>query len=258
MSILDDLLPVSETVESVNALIYGDSGAGKTVFAGSGKNKGKRDLILAVEHGTSSAARSGSQASVLEIKTWDQLEEAVDALIADPDRFDWVIVDSLTKLQDLIWDDILDSATRNNPSRSPYKRELQEYGEAQMRLQSIVERLNGSDVNVIYTALAELATDEEANEFKMPSIHGKQGKMAAWVCAQMDIVAYLSVARDKERKTYRRLRFSKTPEVFAKDRFSLFPQPVRNLTLDKMTDKLLEGSATGETKEEPKKEEDSK
>lgn len=249
MSILDDILPVSDTVESVNALIYGDSGAGKTVFAGSGS---ERDLILAIEHGTASAARQGSKANVLDIRTWDQLDEAVTALVDAPDRFDWVIVDSLTKMQDLIWDDIMDNATRNNPNRSPYKRELQEYGEAQMRLNSIVERLNGSDVNVIWTALAELQVDEEANEFKMPSIHGQGGKLAAWVCAQMDIVMYISVARDKERKTFRKFQFNKTPEVFAKDRFDLFPRPVKNLTLEKMTVKLMEGSVEEQKEEEDK------
>ena len=33
MSILDTAQPAVDTVESVNALIYGDSGAGKTYFA---------------------------------------------------------------------------------------------------------------------------------------------------------------------------------------------------------------------------------
>lgn len=247
MSILDQIQPVSEAVQSVNALVYGQSGAGKTHFAGSGTDK---DLILAIEHGTVSAARSGSKANVLEIKTWDDLDQAVTALVDDPDRFDWVIVDSLTKMQDLIWSDIMDNATRNNPNRSPYKRELQEYGEAQMRLNSIVERLNGSDVNVIWTALSEIQVDEEANEFQMPSIHGQGGKLAAWVCAQMDIVTYLSVARNKDRKLFRKFQFNKTPEVFAKDRFNVFPKPVANLTLKKMTDKLMEGSVQEQPEEE--------
>lgn len=252
MSILDEVAPISETVESVNALIYGQSGAGKTVFAGSGSEK---DLIIAIEHGTASAARQGSKASVLDVRTWDQLDEAVTALTDDPERFDWVIIDSLTKMQDLIWDDIMANATRNNPNRSPYKRELQEYGEAQMRLSSIVERLNGSDVNVIWTALSELQVDEEANEFQMPSVHGQGGKLAAWVCAQMDIVMYISVARNRERETFRKFQFNKSPEVFAKDRFDLFPKPVKNLTLEKMTAKLLEGSVQ-EPEEETEEKED--
>lgn len=126
-----------------------------------------------------------------------------------------------------------------------------------MRLTSIVERLNGSDVNVVWTALAELQTDEEANEFKMPSIHGRGGKLAAWVCAQMDVVMYISVARGKDKEMFRKVQFNKTPEVFAKDRLNTFPRPAKNLTLEKFTNKLLEEPSKEEA-EDTSKEEDSK
>ncbi|MDD2326255.1 MAG: AAA family ATPase [Alphaproteobacteria bacterium] len=257
MSILDLATPVSDTVESVNMIVYGDSGVGKTVFSGSGRDKGKNDLILAVEHGTSSAGRAGSKANVLTVRKWTELVEAIDELIEDPDRFDWVIVDSLTKVQDLIWEHIIGEARRNNPGRNVYARELQEWGAAQLMLTEVVERLNGSEVNVIYTALAELGTDEEAQEFKLPSIHGKGGKLAAWVCAQADVVAYMSVGRTSKGTEYRKFQFNKSPEVFAKDRFNLFPgKPVANVTLEKFTDKLLEGNVeTPEaTENTPKKE----
>lgn len=254
MSILDQALPASETVESVNALVYGDSGSGKTTFAGSGRDNGKNDLILAIEHGTASTARAGSQVNVLPIKSWDDLVSAVDALVDDPGRFEWVIVDSLTKMQDLIWEHIIKEATDRSPNRSAFKKELQEYGEAQLRFTSIVERLNGSDVNVIYTALAELHTDEEANDFQMPSIHGQQGRLAAWTCAQVDVLCYLKVAKSPKGTEYRRFQFNKTTDVFAKDRFQLFPKPAPNLTLEEFTDKLLEGNAT-EAKESDEKNE---
>lgn len=117
-----------------------------------------------------------------------------------------------------------------------------------MRLTSIIERLNGSDVNVVYTALAELHTDEEANEFKMPSIHGQGGKLAGWVCAQMDVVGYLNVAKTSKGQVYRKLQFNKSTEVFAKDRFAIFEKPVANLTLEDFTSRLLDGGA--EAKEE--------
>lgn len=244
MSILDLAQPATETKESINALVYGPSGVGKTVFAGSGKDQGKKDLLLAVEHGTVSAARQGSKVNVLPINSWDEFAAAVEEVCDDPEKFDWVIIDSLTKLQDLIWSDIIDKAVGANPSRSPYKRELQEYGEAQLRLRAVIERLNNSDANVIYTALAVLATDEESNEFQSPSIHGQKGDLSAWVCAQMDLVVYMSVVRSKD-QLIRKFTFNKTPEVFAKDRFGVFTKPVGNLTLEAMTNKLLaEGEET--------------
>lgn len=248
-SILDLAKPAKDTVESVNMMLYGDSGAGKTCFAGSGRDNGKNDLIVAIEHGTVSTARLGSEANVLPIESWDQLMELVTAIEDEPDRFDWVIIDSLTKMQDLIWRDIVDKAVQKNPARSEFTKELQEYGEAQERLMNVVERLNGCDANIVYTALADLATDEESNEFKMPSLHGRQGKIAAWVCAQMDLVGYISVIK-RDGKIHRKFQFNKTPEIFAKDRFSVFSKPALNLTLEKLTNKLEESSVETPTDKE--------
>lgn len=242
MSILDLAQPVEDSVTSVNILLHGDSGSGKTTFAGSGREGGKNDLILAIENGTVSAARSGSKANVIPIKNWDTLVEAITAIESEPDRFEWVIVDSITKLQDLIWEKILEEAVRDKPHRSKYKKELQEYGEAQSRLTEVVERLNNSDANILWTALSDLETDEDGMEFKMPSIHGRAGKQAAWVCAQMDSVVYLSVI-SLNNQLRRRFQFNKTPEAYAKDRLQTFEKPVLDLTLDGLTKKIL-GEAT--------------
>lgn len=241
MSILDEAVEAVDTVNSVNMLVYGQSGAGKTRFAGSGRENGKHDLILAVEQGTISAARAGSKAKVLKIENWNQLDEAVTAVIDEPDRFEWVIVDSLTKLQDVIWQHIVGEAVSDNPRRSEFKKELQEYGEAQERLKSVINRLNASEANIIYTATSDLETDEDANEFQMPSIHGQKGKLAHWVCAQVDVVCYLSVVKHKG-QLVRSFQFNKTTEVFAKDRLALYPGKKGNLTLEEYTNKLLEES----------------
>lgn len=248
MGILDTAKPAVDTVESINMLIHGNSGAGKTYFAGSGRDNGKNDLIIAIEHGTVSAARAGSRTNVINVGSWEMLLEVVEAVIDEPDRFDWVILDSLTKMQDLIWDHLIDRGVNQNPHRSPYVRHLQEYGEAQMMLRSIVERLNGSEANIIYTALSDLHTDEESQEFAAPMIHGQKGMLSSWVCAQMDVVCYLSVVRIKDRLA-RKFQFNKTPEVFAKDRLGLFPKPRVNLTLAKFTDELENNSTDQEERE---------
>lgn len=241
-NILDSAKPVSEVSTSVNMLVYGDSGVGKTVFAGSGRENGKHDLIIDVEGGTLSAARSNSQANAIPATDYDTFVSIVEAIEKEPDRFEWVVVDSLTKLQDVIWNKILEEAVAKSPSRSPYKRELQEYGEAQSRLKDLVERLKNSEANVLFITLADTEVDEDGNTVRVPAVHGSNGKVQAWVSAQMDVVAYLRVLSNND-GSFRAIHFNKTPEFYAKDRLKLYPgKGVKNLTLAKYTDKILSQS----------------
>lgn len=222
-----------------------------TVFAGSGREKGKNDLIIDVEGGTLSAASRGSKANTISATNYDVFMDIVEAIEEEPDRFEWVIIDSLTKLQDVIWEKILEEAVAKNPSRSPFKRELQEYGEAQERLKAIVERLNNSEANILYLALADTEVDEEGNNTRIPALHGGKGKISNWVSAQMDVVAYTRVLEIQDKLT-RAFHFNKTPEFYAKDRINLYPGTgVKNLTLEKFTNKILSQS---ETEEASKKE----
>lgn len=240
MSILDQAQPVSDTQEAVTVLLYGASGAGKTRFLGSGRENGKNDLIIAVENGTVSASRAGSQANVIKPKNWAEMEAIVKAIEDEPDRFEWVCLDSLTQLQDFIWDCIIEEKVANNPSRSRYTRELQEYGENQARTKAVVSRLIGSGANVIFTATEDLDVDEEGNKFKLPSIHGKNGALAMWCAAKPDIVGHLTVAKNpSDGQLFRRFQFFKTPGAIGKDRFDVFTRPQANLTLEKFTDILL-------------------
>ena len=147
-----------------------------------------------------------------------------------------------------IWNKILAEAVAKNPSRSPYKRELQEYGEAQSRLKDLVERLKNSDANILFISLADTEVDEDGNNVRVPAIHGSQGKVQAWVSAQMDVVAYMRVLSNGD-STFRAVHFNKSPEYYAKDRLRLYSSKgVKNLTLEAFTNKILSQAEAEETK----------
>lgn len=243
MSILDLAVPVEENVESVSLLLYGDSGSGKTTFLGSGRDNGKHDLIIGVEKGTVSAARAGSKVNVLPVKDLEHLFQIVEAIEDEPHRFEWVCIDGITKLQDVIWTAIITDAVSKRPNRSRFTREIQEYGEAQAILKEIVQRLVDSDANVIFTATTDLFQDENAETVARPNIHGKDGGIARWVTEQVDVVCYLTVGEMKG-KTYRKFSFNKSDHFWSKDRFQVFEKPVANLTLEKYTQKLLDKGAS--------------
>lgn len=254
MSILDMAVPAENAVESINALVYGESGSGKTYLSGTGRENGKNDLIIDLEGGTITNAAAGSDVNVLRVKTYEELLKVIEALEENPERFEWVTVDSLSKVQEFIWEYILDAErSGRNPSRSKYRKELQEWGEAQERFKEIISRLKACDANVIHLVRSELDIDEESQEFQRPAVHGKQGVISQWVCGEMDLVGYLRVA-EKDGRQYRRIEFNKQPEFWAKDRFGIFAKPQANMTLERLTDILLAASKKKkkDTKEEGK------
>src|SRR5699024_9680645 len=179
-------------------------------------------LIIDIEGGTLSAARSKSQANVIPAYDYDTFVSIVEAIEEDPDRFEWVVVDSITKLQDIIWNKILAEAVAKNPSRSPYKRELQEYGEAQSRLKDLVERLKNSDANVLFIAVAESELDGGGNTVLGPAIHCAQVKVQSWVSTQRDGVPDLRVVQSNN-VNIRVAQVTTPPEVDAMDRLRLDP-----------------------------------
>jgi hypothetical protein len=65
---------LSDFNESFNWCLYGDSGAGKTVFA----SFAPRGYILSTEKGVISAKRVGSKAKLLRAPTWDHVEASIE------------------------------------------------------------------------------------------------------------------------------------------------------------------------------------
>lgn len=241
-SILDEIIAASETVESVNVVVYGDSGSGKTTFAGSGADNGANILILAIEDGITAIARGDNKTQVLPVTDWRKLLQAISYIEKNPKRWDWVVLDSATHLQHrIIWKSIIDEAKKKNPNRSEFKRELQEYNIAQNMFKHVIDRLFDSDANVLILAGSELAEDEEGETFRRPDIEGKKGGMSEWLARRAMIVGYLSVV-DLKGKQVRKLEFARTPQVVAKDRTGTFVKPLGNPTLERFTQALVANS----------------
>lgn len=75
MSLPPQIVDLNEYTETINMLVYGDPGTGKTVLAGS-----DRTLIIACEPGTLSAARFGGAengAQVWPATTQKDIDEAL-------------------------------------------------------------------------------------------------------------------------------------------------------------------------------------
>lgn len=221
----DNIISLQDEDEYVNLLVYADSGVGKTVFAGSDDDV----LFIAPEdNGTLSAKRFGSSAVKWKIHGWDDIQEAYNWLYEqDPIPFNWIILDSLTEMQDMCMRKILDEGLEINPSRDPDTPQLQDWIPYQNRFMRLVKAFNSLPCNVLYTALQMEEETEDGEIVVLPMLQGKGTQYAKKVASTMTSFGRMSVQRKRVGKDeedspiyeeYRIIQWRASKTVMAKDR----------------------------------------
>lgn len=218
------IVDLEDFTESVNILVYGDSGVGKTVLGGTAP----RCLIIRAEDGAISAYRQGSEAKVWPVTEWSDFEAAYAWCEENTDEFDWIVIDSLTKVQELALRSILKRAVADNPSRDPDIPAIQDHQKWQNMLKRYVVMFNDLPQNVMWTALAMHKEDQEGQDIVLPLILGKNYDISASICAEMNVVGYLSVETVKQKRgdvvtsvERRELLVKSRHPFFAKDRYGV-------------------------------------
>lgn len=229
ISLPDNIVDIQDEDEYVNLLIYADSGVGKTVFAGSDEGV----LFVAPEdNGTLSAKRFGSDAKKWKIRDgaegWSDIVNAYDWLSElDVIPFNWVVLDSLTEMQDMCMRKILAEGTELNPGRDPDTPQLQDWIPYQNRFMRLVKAFNSLPVNVLYTALQMDEEDEGGEKVVLPMMQGKGTQYAKRVASHMTSFGHMRVARKRIGKDddgaalyeeYRVIQWRASKTVMAKDR----------------------------------------
>lgn len=237
------IIGLEEDDESINLLVYGKSGSGKTVFAGSSDNV----LFIAPEDdGTLSAKRFGSKAKKWPVKSWEDIEEAYEWLYDNPDHgFDWIVIDSITEMQQMLLKSILAEVVKQNPSRDPDIPAIQDHQKWQLSFKRFVHAFNDLPVNVLYTALVRNETDEEENSFLTPDVQGKGYQMSQLICSYMTSYGYLQVRRKKDEdgnmQELRRITWRDTGVIQGKDRTGVLAPYTENVTLRELTEWVSKG-----------------
>lgn len=191
-----NIITLEEDDDYVNILVYGPSGVGKTVLAGSGgdpKNGGLRTLFIAPEDaGTLSAKRRGSKADKWPVKSWSDLQAAFAWLDQNPDHpFDWIVIDSLTDMQQILLRHILDTIVEKNEDRDPDIPAVQDHQKWQNQFKRFVKAFNALPVNVLWTALPMTATNPQGEEFVTPDLQGKGYQISQTIASFMTSYGYM-------------------------------------------------------------------
>lgn len=206
--------------ESINWMIYGPSGVGKTVLAGGAPNA----TFLSTEKGVVSAQRSGSQAKLVRAPDWEHVVAALDAFDQKLGPEDWVVIDSHTKMQVLYVRWILRMQHERNDSRDLDIPQIQDHQKWQNGFMRFTDRIIDAKYNSIFICTEMRRTDAEGEELVLPNITGKDYTISNYCREQMDIVSYYDVVPNKKRNEpmVRRLLFQPYPPYVAKDRYNVF------------------------------------
>ena len=213
---------LSDFNESFNWCIYGNSGVGKTVLAA----HAPRSYILSTEKGVISAKRVGAKAKLLRAPNWDHVEASIEWADKHLTDQNILVVDSITKMQELLAYWWLGIQHEENAARDIDIMQLQDYQKWQRMFLRFVNHLVDAHYNTIFVATAMRREDEEGEDLILPNIVGKDYAMAQNFCADLDIVSCLRVQRRKNIDDPREsIIINDTwPPYFAKDRFNVLPR----------------------------------
>lgn len=219
-----DFLELDKITENITWLNIAESGAGKTAFAATLP----RPFFFATEPGTVSAANMkirppGGRAK--RIRSWDDMVTTYEWFRDHPDApFDWLVIDSAPRMQELHMKAILDYHHKQNPRKfDPHIPQIQMYLKEHYEFKQYVLDINELPFNIMWTALPLHVEDSEGDPLVLPMFQGKDYAMAEWVCAQMHLVTQLVVrktGKGDSARVYRRLITDKSPPFFAKDRYN--------------------------------------
>lgn len=186
-------VPLEDFNESYNMMVYGFPGVGKTVLAGTAPNA----VFLGCEPGVRSAQRAGSKASMVKINesadAWIWLEDAQNGKYS---HRNWVIIDTITMLQNKFMRTALDEMVARRPDRDRDLPDRPEHQLSQNRLKRWIEQIVDLPVNCIFLAHAMRVEDQDGGAMMLPTILGGADKgfvIANYIMALMNSVGYMGI-----------------------------------------------------------------
>lgn len=188
----------------VKALVYGPSGAGKTVFAGTAP----KILFACAERGLLSIA--SQEPDYVEINTYNDLQALLDYLKKPGHPYETVVVDSISEINEIIKRGI--ELRRNALMR------LDDWGELANKIRKVLNGFVELPMHVIFIAQEKALQDEDKIAKIVPMLNGSAATEIAY---NMDIVAYCGMDKNGRRT----ILTDADPKLLTKDRTRVLGSP---------------------------------
>ena len=207
----------------IKMLVYGDNGAGKTVFGASAMDCDvcKEVLFVNIEGGMLSISKRKT------LEHWDiiefsEIKEVLRYLQEEEHPYKCVVLDSVTELMlrslDAIVRDAMAAPPRGKPRTDEDEIRIDDYGKNTQAIRKVLRDFRDLPMHVIMTALAIESKDEEGVITVAPQL---TEKLRNSVMGYVDIVAYMHVkkiAKEGKEELIRSFLFQPYGKYRAKDR----------------------------------------
>lgn len=187
----------SPTSHKIKALIYGDSGSGKTSFGATAPNV----IFASAEAGLLSVWNK--RIPYVEIKSIKDLQDLYLYLAAGKHDYQTVVIDSISEINDLIKSQL--EAKRGRALQ------IQDWGEIAKQIENILRKFRSLDMHVIMIAQESIERDDQKIVKYTPALNGKTATKIAYF---MDIVGHIEVLPTGEHL----INTQPSPKYLTKDR----------------------------------------
>ena len=237
-------LPIQKVIEkspTINVLVYGKPGTGKTVLAGSSSMVPEMSpvLLVDIEGGTNSLRTTYPDVDTVRVTTWPELLEICDYLADENNHYKTVVFDSLSEIQKLNMYYNMRKAGKNPMEE---KADWDDWGKNLESMRFFVRATRDLPINVIWTALLDESQDKKTGKtMKMPYFTGKFKQEIAAIPDEV-FFYYLKEQYDDEAEedvTLRILLTASTDDTVAKDRSGQLPQVIVSPTMQTLYEQMI-------------------
>lgn len=141
--------PSAKAVQYFGICIYGVGGIGKTSLLRTMPGKGLVIDVPQIEGGTFVLEDSADHLDIVPVEEWNQIDDIYWNLVSNPNKYNWVAIDSITAFQELAKRKVI---KERDLDADPHTVSLQEYGKMGQLVGELVYRFRKLSLHTIWIA----------------------------------------------------------------------------------------------------------